>query len=119
MVKKGKFGRFIACNAYPDCKNTFKLPPRGKIVASDKECEQCKYPMIKIGTGKRTQEVCIDPGCKSKTDISDKEMEKLEKEEKECPKCGKPMILRKSVYGQFWGCSAYPKCKTTVKIENK
>ena len=116
-IRKGKFGRFIACNAYPDCKTTFKLPPTGKIVPSDKICEECKHPMIKIGTGKKTREVCIDPGCKSKTDKTEKEMEALEKEEKECPKCGKPMILRKSVYGTFFGCSAYPKCKTTVKIE--
>jgi four helix bundle suffix protein len=38
-----------------------------------------------------------------------------------CPKCGKPMVLRTAKSGknegrQFWGCSAYPECKGTVKI---
>lgn len=30
-----------------------------------------------------------------------------------CPFCGNELILRKGKYGQFWGCSAYPKCKFT------
>lgn len=28
-----------------------------------------------------------------------------------CPKCEGPMVSRKSTYGVFWGCAAYPKCK--------
>jgi len=28
-----------------------------------------------------------------------------------CPKCSKPLALRSSFYGQFWGCSSYPKCR--------
>ena len=27
-----------------------------------------------------------------------------------CPKCGKPLALRKSKYGKFWGCTGYPNC---------
>ena len=119
MIKRGKFGRFIACGAYPDCKTTFKIPPRGKIQTTDKVCEKCQHPIIKIGTGKKTQELCINPECASKTDLSHKEIEKLEKEDKKCPKCGKPMILRESVYGPFFGCSGYPKCKTIEKIEQQ
>jgi four helix bundle suffix protein len=38
-----------------------------------------------------------------------------------CPLCGQPMILRTARQGaragsQFWGCSAYPKCKATQPI---
>jgi len=38
-----------------------------------------------------------------------------------CPKCGKEMKLRTAQKGdnpgsQFWGCSGFPGCKTTVKI---
>lgn len=28
-----------------------------------------------------------------------------------CPKCGRPLVRRQSVYGEFLGCSGYPKCK--------
>jgi four helix bundle suffix protein len=31
----------------------------------------------------------------------------------DCPQCGKPMRRRKSVKGDFWGCSAFPECKGT------
>jgi DNA topoisomerase-1 len=28
-----------------------------------------------------------------------------------CPSCGKPMAPRRSAFGEFWGCSGYPKCR--------
>jgi len=28
-----------------------------------------------------------------------------------CAECQSPMILRESLYGKFWGCSQFPKCK--------
>jgi hypothetical protein len=41
--------------------------------------------------------------------------------DKKCPKCGKPMVLRTAKRGanagnQFWGCSAYPKCRMVQNI---
>lgn len=30
-----------------------------------------------------------------------------------CPECGKPMILKDSRYGKFWGCMGYPECRAT------
>ncbi len=34
-----------------------------------------------------------------------------------CPFCGCELVLRNGKYGQFWGCSAYPKCRFTKQIE--
>ena len=39
-----------------------------------------------------------------------------------CPKCGGKMVLRTAKRGvnvgsQFWGCSNYPKCRSTVALE--
>lgn len=31
----------------------------------------------------------------------------------DCPQCGKPMRLRKSIKGEFWGCSGFPECTGT------
>lgn len=31
-----------------------------------------------------------------------------------CPNCQRPMRLRRSEHGRFWGCSDYPACKGTV-----
>ena len=37
--------------------------------------------------------------------------------DKICDKCGSPMVLRNSKYGDFYGCSNYPNCKNIVQIE--
>jgi DNA topoisomerase-1 len=34
-----------------------------------------------------------------------------------CPKCGAPMYVRKSKYGEFLGCSKFPRCKTTEPLD--
>lgn len=43
---------------------------------------------------------------------SQKELE----EKKLCPYCKNPLVLRKGKYGDFYGCSNYPKCRYTQKI---
>ncbi|MFC1682233.1 DNA topoisomerase I [Nanoarchaeota archaeon] len=58
--------QFVACDAYPDCKNTYSLPPNGKIKKTDKICEECGYPkLIRLSAGKRPWEFCFNPMCKT------------------------------------------------------
>ena len=33
-----------------------------------------------------------------------------------CPRCGGNLILRKGRYGEFYGCSNYPKCRFTADL---
>lgn len=33
-----------------------------------------------------------------------------------CPECGKPMRKRKSLKGEFWGCTGYPDCRGSRDI---
>ena len=113
LIKRGKFGRFIACDKYPECKTTFKLPVAGFIEISKKICEQCGYPMIKIiRKAKKPQELCINLECLTK------KVDESKFKEKACPKCktGK-LILRKSIYGGFIACSAFPKCRFIGKLD--
>ncbi|MBW2985501.1 DNA topoisomerase I [Candidatus Woesearchaeota archaeon] len=115
MIRRGKFGKFIACDGYPDCKTTFALPSNALIKTSKTICKECQYPsVIVIKKRKRPQELCINPECPSKTNGAEEEKE--EKEERICPKCKSKLILRKSFYGQFYGCSTYPKCRHISKI---
>ena len=107
MLKKGKFGNFVACSNYPDCKVAINLP-KGKIVAEKKLCKACSFPMVKI-INKKARVVCINPDCPLKSvDVSIDE---------KCPKCGGKLVIRKSAYGTFIGCENYPKCKYTRKIK--
>lgn len=112
-LRKGKFGKFIACDTYPACTATFKLPAVGGVEVTDKICDACNHPIIRmIKKAKKPQEVCINPDCPKKVvDLS-------AVVGKPCPKClvGK-LLVRKSVYGQFIACDQFPKCRYIQKAE--
>lgn len=114
MIRMGKFGRFIACSKYPDCKTTFNIPRSGFVKVTDKTCEKCTYPQLTIiRKGKTPQIVCINPDCPTK-------QFKTDKAGTTCPKCkeGK-LVVKKSIYGGFLACDHYPQCRYTETIEQQ
>ncbi len=55
---------FVACSNYPECRNTFSLPPNALIKKSDKFCEFCKFPkLLSIKKGRRPWEFCFNRDC--------------------------------------------------------
>jgi len=34
-----------------------------------------------------------------------------------CPRCGGMLVMRNGMYGRFWGCNCYPKCKYTRNVK--
>ncbi|MDP3992145.1 MAG: DNA topoisomerase I [Nanoarchaeota archaeon] len=57
---------FIGCSNYPECKNTYSLPPNSLIKKSDKICEQCGFPMLlSIRKGKRPWVFCFNKECET------------------------------------------------------
>ncbi len=121
-VKRGKFGRFVGCDKYPDCKTILNIPKKGVVKYLEKECEHDKYPIVQTGSGRSTRKGCLNPDCKSKTiDADGNEIVKKEGYKEEgmtCPTCNEgQMVLRKSFYGSFLGCNGYPKCQTMMKIK--
>jgi DNA topoisomerase-1 len=114
VIRRGKFGRFVACNKHPDCKTTFTIPRQGAVTVSDKVCKYCNHPtMIITRKGKKPQEVCINPNCESKKSTVDFK-------EKPCPKCKQgTLVIRKSVYGSFVACNRYPKCRYTESLNHQ
>jgi DNA topoisomerase-1 len=114
--------RFIACANYPECQTTFAIPQSGSIKGTEKKCSHCGQPIVSVFMRKKKpQEVCLNKECPGKkqeaTTHPDVKVENgVESISKKCPKCGKPLVLRRSIYGQFIGCSGYPKCRHTEKI---
>lgn len=51
---------------------------------------------------------------------ADQQLERIKPviSDKICPLCGKPLAIRKSKYGQFYGCTGFPKCKHIEPFEN-
>jgi len=76
MYNKASKRYFIACSAYPECRNTYTLPPYGLMKPSiieingekvNEKCPDCKFPlMLAIKKGKRPWKFCFNPECKSR-----------------------------------------------------
>jgi len=108
VVKFGRFGKFIACSNYPQCKFTEKTDEEKKVDEenSGEICDICGAPMV-VKRGKfGTFLGCSNyPECKG--------IKKIEnKTGIQCPKCKEGEIVeRKSKRGRlFYGCNKYPKC---------
>jgi DNA topoisomerase-1 len=67
VIRRNKRGQqFLACDKYPECTQTFSLPPYGLVKKTDKICE-CGFPVLMtIRKGKRPWEFCFNPQCPKK-----------------------------------------------------
>jgi DNA topoisomerase-1 len=90
---------------------------------TDLVCDKCGKPMV-IKWGKHgsfiactgypectnTRELTVDLPDVDKADLVDQD------DQEYCENCGRPMVLKKGRFGQFYACSGYPDCKTTKQI---
>ncbi len=66
-IMRSKYGQFVGCSSYPDCRNIYPLPKQGLIQKTGSICKECNTPIVKvIRKGKRPFTMCIDPKCKTK-----------------------------------------------------
>ncbi len=67
ILRKSRFGLFVGCNKYPECRQTYPLPKNALIQSLDKTCEKCGTPIVKvIRKGRRPFTMCLDPNCETK-----------------------------------------------------
>ncbi|MCB9358317.1 DNA topoisomerase I [Candidatus Woesearchaeota archaeon] len=120
-VRRGKFGNFIGCDAYPDCKTIISLPKNVQYQLTKKVGDD-GWPVIKVKSGKIWKDVSVNAkedgdGNGNTNEVPPASEKKYPEEGMTCPNCKKgQMVLRKSFYGEFLGCNNYPKCKTMMKI---
>lgn len=109
IIKLGRFGKFMACSNYPDCKTTKPLGEEKELNKefSGEACEKCGKPMaVKRGRYGTFLGCSGYPDCKN--------IKKIQKTTGvACPQCGKGEIVEKKSKGGriFFGCNAYPACK--------
>lgn len=107
IIRWGRNGKFLACSAFPNCKNTKPLPgdENGKVLP-DEKCDKCGSPMmIKVSRFGRFLSCSRYPDCKFTRSISTGVG---------CPEdgCDGVLVERKTRRGRsFFGCSNYPQCK--------
>ncbi|MFH1598502.1 MAG: type I DNA topoisomerase [Patescibacteria group bacterium] len=113
VIKIGRFGKFLACTGYPDCRNTKPLDGEGNKQEEEKTkevCEKCGGPMaVKRGRYGKFLGCSNYPDCKNIKSIVNSTGIK-------CPECSEGEIVqRRSKRGRFfYGCGKYPDCKFAV-----
>jgi len=116
VIRTGRFGKFMACSAYPTCKNTRKIEalnsdgtPKApaEVILLEEKCPDCGAQLTER-TGRYGKFIGCSayPKCKyikkqsNTTGVT-------------CPQCGKGEITGK--FGRykkmFYSCNAYPDCK--------
>jgi DNA topoisomerase-1 len=63
IIRSSKTGkRFVGCSNYKEgkCDQTFPLPQKGRITPMDKMCPHCGYQMMKVVSGRRGWETCVN-----------------------------------------------------------
>ncbi len=111
VIKWGRMGRFLACSAYPDCKNTKDfVEVDGEIrpveeIPTNEICPTCGKPMANRRGRFGRFLACTDyPTCKTSKPIT---LEGIV-----CPDDGGGLAERRTKRGKtFYGCVNYPNCK--------
>jgi DNA topoisomerase-1 len=110
VLKRGRFGTFMACTGYPECKTTRRLDSVQKKpdVPLDEKCPECGRNLL-LRNGRFGEFVSCSgyPECKyiKQNFIGVK-----------CPKCKTGEIVEKKARrgNFFYGCANYPKCDFTA-----
>jgi DNA topoisomerase-1 len=109
VLKRGRFGQFMACTGYPDCKTTRRLDQGKKVpdIPLDEPCPKCgRNMMIRHGRYGEFTACSGYPECKyvKQNFIGVK-----------CPECKEGDLVEKRARkgNTFYGCGNYPKCKFT------
>ncbi|MFA6306637.1 MAG: type I DNA topoisomerase [Patescibacteria group bacterium] len=125
IIKTGRYGKFLACSAFPECKNIKSMPgadKNGNGQADSEEikelkekykaevCEKCGSAMaVKVGKFGPFLACSAYPKCKNLKNIGGGN----NGTGITCPVCGKGEVVQKrSRRGLFYACNQYPACKT-------
>jgi DNA topoisomerase-1 len=109
VLKRGRFGQFMACTGYPDCKTTRRLDQGKRVpdIPLEEKCPKCERNLI-IRHGRYGEFTSCSgyPDCKyvKQNFVGVK-----------CTLCEDGEIVEKRARkgNTFYGCSNYPKCKFT------
>lgn len=113
VIKSGRYGPFIACRGYPECKITKPVEsPEERAIRElvsedvDEFCEKCERPLaVKTGRNGRFLACTGYPECKNAKPLP---------VGVDCPDCGNDLVERKQKGRNgriFYSCSNYPECK--------
>jgi DNA topoisomerase-1 len=114
VIRLGRYGKFLACSGYPECKGTRPLKSEDTGanqvgVLTSEVCEQCGSPMV-VRKGRYGEFLACSayPTCKVAKPMS---------LGVPCPTggCAGELVQRRTKRGRiFYGCNRYPDCQFTL-----
>ncbi len=112
VMREGRFGPFLACSAYPQCRTTMpikaeEMPQAASLAPQEAPaCPECGSPMVlRNGRFGRFWACTRYPQCKGTSPLTLGIV---------CPSegCNGALVERRSRKGRsFYACSNYPKCR--------
>ncbi len=123
IIKTGRYGKFLACSNYPECKNIKSLKKQENQEKDEelkelekkhqgKTCDKCQSLMqIKKGRYGPFLACSAFPKCKNIKSVDD-DLNIT------CPACSQGKIVKKvNKRGAFYACNNYPKCKNLYQTK--
>ena len=111
VYKKSKYGDFIGCSNFPECK--YREKEVEPVEYTGEMCPKCGAPLV-YRTNKKNKKF-VACSAYPKCDYIKKETPTVEVVKK-CPECGGDLVVRGRGKRKFLGCTNYPKCKHIEKI---
>ncbi|UCG14169.1 MAG: type I DNA topoisomerase [Deltaproteobacteria bacterium] len=113
VVKEGRFGTFLACKGYPECKNTRSVQDqtggdaKKTVQYTDETCEKCNGRLVVRRSRQGIEFLACEnyPRCRNTRPIGTGIA---------CPQadCRGELVERASKRGRrFYGCSSFPNCR--------
>lgn len=100
VIKNGKFGKFLACPNFPNCRNTKNIIEKVNV-----KCPECGRDIIK----KRSKNGRTFYGCEGYPDCSFVSWDRPV--DKKCPKCGKLLVIKSGKNGTYLACPDRLNCQ--------
>ncbi len=106
VIKHGRYGKFLACPAYPDCKNTKAI-----VEKIDVKCPKCGGEVIK----RKSKKGRVFYGCNKYPECDFVSWN--QPVEKKCPECSSLMVIKKSKKGNKIECTNKD-CKYSESVKS-
>jgi len=124
MVKRwGRFGEFLACERYPECRGTRDLDADAQPTPPvAEECPNCGRPMtLRRGRWGVFLACTGYPECKTtrkiKVENGTVEVKHDVLLDETCPECGARLARKHGRFGEYVACSSYPQCRYIKRNE--
>ncbi len=112
IQKQGRYGQFISCSGYPDCKYIQRSEEKPSVEVPNRKCPKCSKVLLQK-QGRYGQFISCSgyPECRY--------IESGVKTDRKCPTCNKDLVKKQGPFGEFISCSGYPDCRYIERTREK